>query len=255
MEGGRFRAHRIPFITDGEKLVPKIRLEWMVIWGVVLLFAAQVSAQENPALKTKKERESYAIGVEVTRNFKRQGFDLDLDTVIRGMKDAQPGNKVLLTDAEIMDTLNVFGSEVRRKKAGDRLMTGLENRKEADEFLAENKNKEGVVSLPSGLQYRIIKEGAGKTPTADDTVEVQYRGTLINGTQFESTYDNGQPATIQVSAPNVIAGLKEALKLMPPGSKWQLFIPNQLAYGQRGSGRVIGPYAALIYEIEVLAIK
>ncbi len=226
----------------------------MVILGVLFLIA-QVSAEETSVLKTKKERESYSIGVEVLRNFKRQGFNLDLDTVIRGMKDAQAGGKLLLTDAEILDTLNTFGTEVRVKKAAGRVLTGQENKKEGETYLAENKTREGVVSLPSGLQYKIIKEGGGRKPTADDTVEINYRGTLVNGTEFESSYAAGQPATIGVSDPHLIAGLKEALKLMPVGSKWELFIPEQLAYGQRGSGRFIGPYAALIFEVELLAIK
>lgn len=214
-----------------------------------------VSAGEKPVLKTKKDKESYAIGVEMVRNFIRQGFDIDLDIIIKGMKDVQTGNKLLLTEEEILGTLNIFASEVRRKQTEARLMVGEKNKKEGEEFLAANKTKEGVVTLPSGLQYKILKAGSGKKPTAEDTIEVHYRGTLVNGTQFESTYDVGKPATIKVSDPHVIAGLREAFKLMPVGSKWQVFIPNQLAYGQRGSGRVIGPYSTLIYEIEVLAIK
>ncbi len=191
----------------------------------------------------------------MTRNFKRQGFDIDLDLVIRGMKDAQGGDKLLLKNEEIVETLNRFGTEARLKKAGDRLAAGQENKKAGEEFLAANKTREGVVSLPSGLQYKVIKEGAGVKPTKDDTVEVQYRGTLVNGTQFESTYAAGQPKTIEFSDPGVIAGLKEALQIMPVGSTWQLFIPSHLAYGQQGSGRFIGPYSTLILEIELLAIK
>lgn len=254
MYKGGSGAQRSPFLSEPGKLLAKIRLTCTMILGVVFL-VAQVSAQETPVLKTKKDRESYAIGVEVARNFKRQGFDIDLDTVIRGMKDAAAGDKLLLTDAEILETLNMFASGVRVKKAGDKLIAGQENKKEGEEFFAANKTKEGIVTLPSGLQYRIIKEGEGKKPTADDTVEVQYRGTLINGTQFASTYDNGKAEAIKVSDPRTIAGLREALKLMPSGSKWQLFIPPQLAYGQRGSGSVIGPYAALIFEVELLPIQ
>ncbi len=228
-------------------------LAWMMILGFVL--TTQAVAQETPALKTQKDRESYAIGVEMARNLKRQGFDLDMDLVTRGMKDAQAGAKLLLTDAEIVETLNAFGGEVRQKKAAERVMTGQENKKAGDEFLAANKGKQGVVSLPDGLQYRIIREGSGKKPAADDIVEINYRGTLIDGTQFENTYDAGKPATYKVSDPRLVAGLREALKLMPVGSKWQLFIPPQLAYGQRGSGRLIGPYSTLIYEVELLNIK
>lgn len=239
---------------DSHVKASKMKLAWMMVLGMVFL-AVEVFAQETPVLKTEKDKQSYAIGVEVTRNFKRQGFDLDLDLVIRGMKDAQTSNKLLLTNEEIVETLNRFGVEARQKKAGDRLAAGQENKKAGEEFLATNKNREGVVSLPSGLQYKVINEGSGKKPTRDDTVEVQYRGALVNGAQFESTYAAGQPATIKFSDPGVIAGLKEALQLMPVGSKWQVFIPSQLAYGQQGSGRVIGPYSTLIYEIELLAIK
>ncbi len=232
---------------------PKMTLVWMMILGVFL--TTQVVAQEAPALKTRRDRESYAIGVEVARNFKRQGFALDLDLVIKGMQDAKAGDKLLLTDAEIVDTLNAFGAEVRQKKAADRLSAGQENKKAGEEFLAANKTKEGVVSLPSGLQYRIMREGSGKKPAADDMVEINYRGTLIDGTQFESTYDAGKPPTYKVSDPRLVAGLREALKLMPVGSKWQLYVPPQLAYGQQGLGRLVGPYSTLIFEVELLNIK
>ena len=210
---------------------------------------------EAPVLKTQKDRQSYAIGVDVERNFRRQGFDLDLNIVIRGMKDAQGGDRLLLTDRELLETLNAFASDLRRKKAIDRLMAAQDNKKEGEAFLAGNKAKEGMVTLPSGLQYRILKAGDGKKPTEVDTVVLNYRGTLTDGTQFESTYNAGQPATIKVSGPQTIAGLREALKLMPVGSKWQLFIPSHLAYGQRGSGRIIGPNSTLVLEIELDSIK
>jgi FKBP-type peptidyl-prolyl cis-trans isomerase FklB len=128
-----------------------------------------------------------------------------------------------------------------------------DNRKAGESFLAENKKKEGVVTLPSGLQYKVLKAGDGKKPTDADTVECHYRGTLINGTEFDSSYLTGQPATFKIAG--VIPGWREALKLMPVGSKWQLFVPSQLAYGARGKGGSIGPNAALIFEVELLAIK
>jgi FKBP-type peptidyl-prolyl cis-trans isomerase FklB len=225
----------------------------MAVLAVALL-AAQAIAEEPLVLKTQKDRENYAIGVEMARNFKRQGIEVDLDIVMRGMKDVLAGDKLLLTDNDLLTTMNMFAAELRRKKAGARLTAALNNKKEGEEFLAANKTKEGVVTLPSGLQYKILKAGDGKKPTEADTVECQYRGTLIDGTEFDSTYRTGQPIAFKLSDIYLISGLREALKLMPVGSKWQLFIPHQLAYGQRGKGR-IGPNETLIYELELVAIK
>lgn len=214
-----------------------------------------ISAGEASVFKTQKERQSYAIGADMERNFKRQGFDLDIDMVLRGMKDAQAGDKLVLTETELLETLNVFASDLRRRQAKDKLIAAQDNKKEAEAFLTDNETKEGVVVLPSGLQYKILKAGNGRKPTAQDTVEVHYKGSLINGTLFLNTYDTGQPATIKVSDPQVIAGVREALKLMPVGSTWRLFIPSKLAYLNMGRPPYIGPNATLIYEVELLAIK
>jgi FKBP-type peptidyl-prolyl cis-trans isomerase FklB len=211
--------------------------------------------EEKPVFKTLKEKQSYAMGTEMLRNLKRQKFDFDLNFVIRGMKDADAGGKLALTDDETLEMLNISASEARMMKTGDQLVAGLENKKAEEEFLAQNESKEGVVKLPSGLQYKIIKDGNGKKPTSEDSVQVNYRGTLVDGAQFENTYESGKPASIKVSDPHVIAGLREALKLMPAGAKWQLFIPSRLAYGQRPSGKGIGPYSMLIYELDVLSIQ
>jgi FKBP-type peptidyl-prolyl cis-trans isomerase FklB len=244
-------------------MAPKMTKNWTLILAIALL-AASVSAQEKPApekaqqesaLKTLQEKESYAMGVEMLRNLKRQGFDFNLDTLIQGMKDAQAGGKLALTDDEMMDSLNISASQARVRRTSEQLIAGQENKKAEEEFLAANKAKKGVVVLPSGLQYKIIQDSDGKKAAGDDTVEVNYRGTLVDGTQFESTYEGGQPVTIRVSDPHVIAGLREALKLMPAGAKWQIFIPSRLAFGQRPAGRNIGPYSMLIYEMELLAIK
>jgi FKBP-type peptidyl-prolyl cis-trans isomerase len=241
----------------------KLTKHWTIILGVALL-AAPVTAQEKPAVKTPqekpalqtlKDRESYALGVEMLRNLKRQGFDFDLNVVMMGMKDAYAGDKLAMSDEEMLQSLNILASMWREQKVSDQHIAGGNNKKAEEDFLAQNKTKPGVVTLPSGLQYKIIKDGNGKKPTAGDTVEVNYRGTLVDGTQFDNTYEAGQPATIKVSDPHVIAGLREALKLMPVGAKWQLFIPSRLAYGQRAAGKLIGPYSMLIYELELLAIK
>jgi len=160
-----------------------------------------------------------------------------------------------MTEQEMLESLNISASEARVRKTSDMLVAGQDNKKNEEEFLAVNKTKEGVVALPSGLQYKIVKDAKGRKPTAEDTVEVNYRGTLADGTQFDSTYAAGHPSTIKVSDPHVIAGLREALKLMPLGAKWQLFIPSRLAYGQRPSGKQIGPYSLLVYDLELLEIK
>jgi FKBP-type peptidyl-prolyl cis-trans isomerase FklB len=219
---------------------------------VVALMTAQVCAEEPQVMKTQKDKLNYSIGVTVIRNFKQQGLEIDLDAVVKGMKDAHSGGKLLMTDGEIHKTMTSFHKELRLKQTQSKLMAAADNKKEGDAFLAENMKKEGVMALPSGLQYKILKAGSGKMPTDADTVECNYRGTFINGTEFDSSYRTGKPATLKVKG--VIPGWQEALKLMPVGSKWQLFIPPQLAYGERGSGP-IGPNATLIFDLELLAIK
>jgi FKBP-type peptidyl-prolyl cis-trans isomerase FklB len=226
----------------------------MAVLGVMLL-TAQVSGAEPGVLKTQKEKVSYAVGAEVAKSIKQQGIDLDVDVLLKAVKDVLSAQNLLMTDDEIRKTTATVHAELKQKRMqGMRVRTkdAEENRKEGEAFLAENKTKEGVVTLPSGLQYRILKAGDGKKPSDADTVECHYRGTLINGTEFDGT-EEGKPANLKVSA--LIPGWKEAMKLMLVGSKWQIFIPPQLAYGERGVGRDIGPNATLIFEVELLAIK
>lgn len=219
----------------------------------LLFLTTAANAVEESVLKTQKEKINYGIGVSVMRNFKQQGIDPDLEFVIKGMRDAQSGGKLLITEEDLRNTLDAYQAELKQAHAKAMKTAAVENKKEGDAFLAANKKKEGVVTLPSGLQYKILKAGDGKKPSGDDTVECNYRGTLINGTEFDSSYRTGKPVAFKVSG--VIPGWTEALKLMSVGSKWQLFIPPQLAYGERGAGRDIGPNATLIFEVELLAIK
>ena len=207
----------------------------------------------NPLFKTQKDRVNYAIGVNLIRNFKTQGVDIDLDLVMKGMQDAFAGEKLLLSDDELGKAIKLYQAEVRQVRAKLITKTAEENRKEGEAFLAENGKKDGVVTLPSGLQYRIIQEGKGKKPAAADTVEVHYRGTLLNGSEFDSSYRLGHPATFKVKG--VIPGWQEALQRMPVGSTWQIFVPPPLAYGEKGTSGPIGPNATLIFEIKLLAIK
>jgi FKBP-type peptidyl-prolyl cis-trans isomerase len=231
----------------------KMILAWMAVLGVALL-AAPVSAEETQAPKSEKDQLSYSLGAEMGRNLQRQGIEVDLDFVIRGLKDGLSRGELLIPEDDVRKILIALQADVRRKQVQTRRIAGEDNKKAGDAFLAENKTKEGVVTLPSGLQYKILKAGDGKKPTEADTVEVNYRGTLINGTEFDSSYSRGQPATFKVKG-GVIPGWTEALLLMPMGSRWQVFVPPQLAYGERGAGRDIGPNATLIFEVELLAIK
>jgi len=228
----------------------------MKLAGVLATFvlAASAFAQESPILKTEQDKINYGIGVGIARNLKNQGLDVDLDMVIRGMRDTLSGAKLLIPEAELGVIMTNFQQEMQQKAAQARKLAAEKNRIEGEMFLAENAKKDGVKVLPSGLQYKILKTGDGKTPTDADTVECNYRGTLINGTEFDSSYAAGKPITLKVKG-GVIAGWSEALKLMPVGSKWQVFLPAQLAYGERGAGSQIGPNTTLIFEIELLAIK
>lgn len=229
-----------------------MRQKWIAVAGLGLL-ATQASAEEAPVLKTDKDKISYSIGVDVGKNLKRLGVEVNADLFGKGLQDVLSGEKLLMTEEEIRAAMTAYQTEVRQKQAQATRLAAETNKKTGETFMADNKTKEGVVTLPSGLQYKIVKKGDGKIPTDTDTVECHYRGTLIDGTEFDSSHRRGQPATFKVTG--VIPGWREALKLMPAGSTWQLFIPPQLAYGERGTGRDIGPNATLIFEVELLAVK
>ena len=205
------------------------------------------------ALKTDKDKVSYAIGVNIGKSMRKDTVDVDPAIFSRGMKDAMAGGKLLLTDDEIKATLTKLQTDLRARQEVAMQKAGEINKKAGDDFLAQNKTKEGVVALPDGLQYKILKEGNGPKPAATDSVVCNYRGTLIDGTEFDSSYKRGQPATFPVNG--VIKGWTEAVQLMPVGSKWQLFVPTDLAYGNRGAGPDIGPNATLIFEVELLSIQ
>ncbi|HEV8076011.1 MAG TPA: FKBP-type peptidyl-prolyl cis-trans isomerase [Candidatus Acidoferrum sp.] len=216
--------------------------------------AAAAKTQAPLTLKTPKEKASYAIGMNIGKNLKRDSVDVDPAVLYRGLKDAFAGNKLLLTDEESKTALTVLQTEVRAKEEAKTKAAAVENKKTGEAFLAANKSKEGVVTLPSGLQYKIIKEGTGPKPTAEDTVLCHYRGTLVDSTEFDSSYKRGEPLKIPVGG--VIKGWTEAIQLMPVGSKWQLFIPSELAYGERGApGSPIGPNSTLIFDVELISIE
>ena len=193
------------------------------------------------------------IGSGLGANLKKQSVDVDTALVSQGLKDAMSGSKTRLTQEEAQSVLTEVETEVRKQQQEKSQLAGAANKTEGAAFLAANKSKDGVVTLPSGLQYKILKAGTGPKATASDSVKCNYRGTLINGKEFDSSYKRGQPATFAVG--QVIKAWTEALELMPVGSKWQLFVPSDLAYGERGAGAEIGPNATLIFEVELLSIE
>jgi FKBP-type peptidyl-prolyl cis-trans isomerase FklB len=218
--------------------------------------SGQSTAAKTPApltLKTQKEKFSYALGMNIGNGMHRQGVEIDPNILARGIKDALAGRKSLLTDEEARTVVMQVQNEVRQKQQEKAQAAGATNKKDGDEFLAANKTKPGVVTLPSGLQYKVLTQGTGAKPAATDSVVCNYRGTLINGKEFDSSYKGGKPLTFPVDG--VIKGWTEALQLMPVGSKWQLFIPPDLAYGERGAGADIGPDTTLIFEVELLSIE
>ncbi len=224
----------------------------MAMCGVVALSGASLAA-DVPELKTDKEKISYSIGMDIGGNLKRESVEVDPDLLARGLKDSYGGGKTILTEDQARQTLEDFQKTLMAKQAETMKILSEKNKADGEKFLAENAKKEGVKVLPSGLQYKEITPGTGKIPKADDTVTTHYKGTLIDGTEFDSSYTRGQPATFPVSG--VIPGWTEALQLMKEGAKWQLFVPPDLAYGERGAGQVIGPNATLIFEVELLTVK
>ena len=221
---------------------------------VLLLISVDSMAEEKEVdLTSTREKISYSIGTRIGKDFSRQQLDIDPAILTRGIKDAMDGNEMLMTEAQIQAVLRKFQQEQMAAKKVQMKAVGEKNAKEGAAFLAENAKKDGVVTLPSGLQYKILTNGSGKTPTPTDTVTVNYRGTLIDGREFDSSYKRGEPATFSVNG--VIPGWTEALQLMKAGAKWQLFIPAELAYGERGAGQAIGPNATLLFDVELISIK
>ena len=224
----------------------------IIALGIGIL-AGQVYAQDV-VLKTQKDKVSYSIGMDIGMTLKNQSIEVDPAILSRGIKDSMTGQKPLMTEQEIRDTIAAFQKEMMAKQQELAKQMGEKNKKEGEAFLAENKKKEGVKTLASGLQYKVIKAGTGKKPKATDTVTTNYRGTLVDGTEFDSSARRGKPATFPVTG--VIPGWTEALQLMEEGAKWQLFIPSNLAYGERGTpGGPIGPNATLIFDIELVSIQ
>jgi FKBP-type peptidyl-prolyl cis-trans isomerase FklB len=215
--------------------------------------ATAAKSTQTLTLKTQKDKVSYAIGMNIGMGMKKDSLDVDPVILARGLKDALSGAKPLMTEAEMVSVMNDLRTQMTAKKQAETQRISEANKQAGQQFLSANKAKPGVVTLPSGLQYTIVKEGTGPKPTATDSVVCNYRGTLVNGTEFDSSSKHGGPATFPVSG--VIKGWTEALQLMPVGSKWELYVPSDLAYGERSPGAEIGPNSTLIFEIELLNIQ
>jgi FKBP-type peptidyl-prolyl cis-trans isomerase FklB len=226
----------------------------ILITAVLAVVAIGVSlAAEKPDLKNEHDKISYSVGYQVGGDFRRQGVELDPDLLVKGMQDAMSGGKPLMTQEEMNKTLVDLKRKVVTAQREEQKKAAEKNMAEGKKFLEGNARKDGVTTLPSGLQYKVTAKGTGASPKKTDSVTVHYKGTLIDGTEFDSSYKRGKPATFRVDG--VIAGWTEALQLMKPGAKWQLFIPANLAYGERGAGSRIGPNRTLIFEVELIKVN
>lgn len=231
----------------------KLRLLAPVTFGLAVLAAAPaVFAQE---LKTETDKASYVIGHQLGSNLKKNEAEVNPEALVKGLKEALAGKNSALSAEDSDKIMNDFRTKLQTKAETRFKADADKNTKEGKAFLDENAKKPGVVKLPSGLQYKVVTEGKGDSPKETDTVVTHYKGTLINGTEFDSSYKRNQPATFPVNG--VIKGWTEALKLMKPGAKWQLFIPPELAYGEQGAGphSNIGPNSTLVFDIELISIE
>jgi FKBP-type peptidyl-prolyl cis-trans isomerase len=240
-----------------------MKLRFAVALSLVLI-AGQALAADVVEIKTEKQKLSYSIGMNAGRSMKdslkTQSVDVDHAILLKGLDDGIRDAKPQMTEDEMKTVLEELQKKLMAKqqeqaaKQQEQAKAVAEkNKKEGEAFLAANKKKEGVITMPSGLQYKVLTAGKGKSPKATDTVTVHYRGTLINGTEFDSSIKRGQPATFPLN--QVIKGWTEAVQLMKEGAKWELYIPSNLAYGERGAGANIGGNATLIFEVELLSIK
>ena len=228
---------------------------WLVVNGADKPAAdpkAAPAAETGGSLKTNKEKISYGIGMSIGQNIKQDGIDVDVTLLAKGIADVLSGAKPAIAMDEFRAAMEELQKDMQKKEETRNVAAGDKNKTAGEAFLAANKSKEGVKTTASGLQYTVVKEGAGKIPTAADKVKVHYTGTLIDGTKFDSSVDRGEPITFPVNG--VIKGWTEALQLMKAGAKYKLFIPSDLAYGPRGAGALIGPNSVLVFDVELLEV-
>jgi len=230
-----------------------MRIAIAALLGCALAAGPALAADEPSALKTQPDKFSYSIGLSVGRNLKGQSIEVDLDKFMLGLRDALKGEKQLLTDDQVKEVMFAFQMERRAKQMEEQNKVATGNKKAGEQFMAANKKKKGVKTTASGLQYKVLKEGTGETPTAESLVTAHYKGTLLDGTEFDSSYGRGEPAQFPVNG--VIPGWSEVLKLMKVGAKYQVWIPSELAYGEEGAGQRIGPNSTLTFEIELVKVE
>jgi len=229
----------------------KMKLATAAVLGLAM--STTIAAPDANSLPTDKDKLSYSIGADLGKNFKAQGIEISPEALSKGMQDGMSGTQLILTEQQMKDVLNKFQKDLMAKRTSEFNKKSEENKVKGEAFLNANKSKEGVVVLPSGLQYKVIEKGTGSKPGKTDTVTVEYTGHLIDGTVFDSTDKTGKPASFQVS--QVIPGWTEALQLMPSGSTWEIFVPANLAYGPRSVGGPIGPNETLIFKIHLISVK
>lgn len=229
----------------------KMKLVTAAVLGLAM--STTMAAPDANSLPTDKDKLSYSIGADLGKNFKTQGIEISPEALTKGLQDGMNGTQLILTEQQMKDVLNKFQKDLMAKRTSEFNKKSEENKTKGEAFMSTNKSKEGVVALPSGLQYKIIETGTGAKPGKSDTVTVEYTGHLIDGTVFDSTDKTGKPATFQVS--QVIPGWTEALQLMPAGSTWEVYVPANLAYGPRSVGGPIGPNETLIFKIHLISVK
>jgi FKBP-type peptidyl-prolyl cis-trans isomerase FklB len=202
--------------------------------------------------KTESDKVSYSVGYRLGGDFKRQQVDINSDMLVQGIEDAASGDEALMTEEQMRTVMMNLANRVKAEQMEKQKQQGAENIKAGEAFLAENSGKEGVTTLPSGLQYKVITAGEGKSPQKSDKVTVHYRGTLTDGSEFDSSYSRNKPASFGVG--QVIPGWTEALQLMKEGDKWEIYLPSKLAYGERGAGAKIPPNSTLVFEVELISV-
>lgn len=229
----------------------KMKMVAAAVMGLAL--STSVFAADTTTLSSDADKLSYSIGADLGRNFKKQGIEINPAAMAQGLQDGIAGGQMLLTDDQMKDVLNTFQKNLMAKRTADMTKQADDNKAKGQAFMAENKGKPGVVTTASGLQYKILEAGTGAKPGKDDSVKVEYTGTLLNGKVFDSTDTSGKAAEFKVS--QVIPGWTEVLQLMPAGSTWEVYIPSDLAYGPRSMGGPIGPNETLVFKIHLIDVN